>query len=123
MEKAMMAILCSDGQLKINDIVKECVSQKWIPLLTYRYKDESEIYLPIFSIQDTAKDFIKRNLPKEWLKACIYLSVDDIEKINSLKWRVEHFSFPRKIVQNPNIILGFEIFEFQEEPNFLCSKF
>jgi len=119
----MMAILCTDGQLEVNDVIKECVSQKWIPILTYRYKNSEEIYVPIFSIQDTAKDFIKRNLPKKWLKACICLSDNEIETIKSFNWNLEHFSFPRKIAENPAIVLGFEIIEFQQQPDFLCNRF
>lgn len=118
----MMAILCSDGQMALQDVIKECVHQKWIPLLTFRYKDKEEIYLPIFSIQDTAKDFIKRNLPKKWIKACIELSNHEINTINSLNLRMEHFSFPRKISENPSIIMGFEIIDFQHEPDFFCSR-
>lgn len=118
----MMAILCTDGQLGINDVIKECISQKWIPILTYKHKESTEIYVPIFSIQETAKDFIKRNLPKKWLKACIHLSDAEIQTINRLNWKLEHFSFPRKIAENPMIKLGFEIIDFQEEPSFLCSR-
>lgn len=119
----MMAILCSDGQLALNDIIKECITQKWVPLLTYQDKKTENIYVPIFSIQDTAKNFIKRNLPKNWIKACICLSDQEIKTINSLNYKIEHFSFPRKINENPDIRMGFQIIEFDQQPDFICSRF
>ena len=70
----MMAILCTDGQLKLREVERECVNQKWIPLLTFKLEKDESIYLPIFSIEDTAKSFIKRNLPRSWTHAGIYLS-------------------------------------------------
>lgn len=114
----MMAILCSDGQINLSEIHKECITQKWIPLLVYRHINQDTVYLPVFSIEDTARNFIKRNLPKKWLHAGIWLSDGDLEKIESSGWHLEHFSFPRKICDNTSIKLGFEIHEFATEPDF-----
>jgi hypothetical protein len=114
----MMAVLCTDGQLSLSDVHKECGKQKWIPLLVYRIINEDSIYLPVFSIEETARSFIKRNLPKKWVHAGIWLSVTDLEKIKSSGWNIEHFSFPRKICEKTDIKLGFEIHEFMTEPDF-----
>ena len=118
-----MAILCSDGQLNINDVTQECITQKWVPLLVYKNHDDGLIYLPVFSIIDTAKDFIKRNLPKSWLKASIFLSDEDMISVKNKGWKIEHFSFPRKINSSKTITLGFEIHEFVEQPDFTTSPF
>ena len=121
--KAMMAILCSDGQLNINDVTRECITQKWVPLLVYKDNDDGSIFLPVFSLIDTAKDFIKRNLPKNWIKASVILSNEDICAAKDRGWNIEHFSFPRKINGSQKITLGFEIHEFVEQPDFLTSRF
>ena len=113
----MMAILCSDGQMSISDVQDECIRQKLIPLLTYRKVNDDIIYLPVFTIEDTARNFIKRNLPKKWTHAGIWLADKDLEKIQHNGWKLEHFSFPRKICSDPSIQLGFDIHEFTAEPD------
>mgnify|MGYP003342881874 CR=1 FL=1 len=118
----MMAVLCTDGQLNFNDLTSECIKGKWIPLLVFRQKKDDYIYLPVFSIEDTAKDFIKRNLPKKWTHAGINLSDNDLKSITVRGWKLEHFSFPRKISGIPDIQLGFEIHEFELEPDYTVGK-
>ena len=66
---------------------------------------------------DTARNFIKRNLPKKWTHAGIWLADKDLEKIQHNGWKLEHFSFPRKICSDPSIQLGFDIHEFTSEPD------
>ena len=117
-----MAILCSDGQMSISDVQDECIRQKWIPLLTYRKVNDDIIYLPVFTIEDTARNFIKRNLPKKWTHAGINLSDNDLKSITVRGWKLEHFSFPRKISGIPDIQLGFEIHEFELEPDYTVGK-
>ena len=119
----MMAILCTDGQLNYRSLQDECVKGSWIPLLVYQKINENHIYLPVFSIEDTAKDFIKRNLPKQWTHAGINLSNKDIEIICNKGWKIEHYRFPRKLAGLSDIKLGFEIHEFHEQPDYLVSKF
>lgn len=118
----MMAILCTDGQLKLREVERECVNQKWIPLLTFKLEKDESIYLPVFSIEDTAKSFIKRNLPRSWTHAGIYLSDHDFLVIEQKGWKLEHFSFPRKISDLPDVQLSFEIHEFADKPDYKVGR-
>jgi hypothetical protein len=116
----MISIICTDGQLGLTEIQKECVKGKWIPLLVL--KQNNNLILPIFNLVEIARKFIKRNLPKEWNHGCVFLCEDDIVAIKKRDWKIEIFDFPRKVNENPEIELGFEIHEFEEEPDFKCTK-
>jgi hypothetical protein len=117
----MMAILCSDGQINLQELMKECVPGKWIPLLILKRQNKPPI-LPIFNLTEVAKTFIKRNLPKNWSHGAICLCEDDIEKIKSKGWEMEIFNFPRKVTDLQDMSLDFEIHEFSEVPDFLTSR-
>lgn len=118
----MMAVLCTDGQLSLSELHRECITGKWIPLLIYKKRFTDCIYLPVFAHECTAKDFIKRNLPKKWTHAGIILADSDIDVIQKKGWSLQHFDFPRRIASLPDIQLGFEIHEFTEVPDFKTSK-
>lgn len=113
----MISIICTDGQLGVNEIKKECIAGKWIPLLVLRKGED--VILPVFNLIDIAKNFTKRNLPKEWKHGCVYLCKDDIAAIIKKGWKIEPFNFPKKINENIEIEMGFEIYEFFEEPDFI----
>lgn len=117
----MIAIICTDGQLDINNIEKECVAQKWIPLTVLKRKYDKKILLPVFNLTDIAFKFIVRNLPKNWKHGCVYLSDSDIEKILKKGWQIEPFDFPRKVNEHPDFDMTFEIHEFEVEPDFFCN--
>ena len=119
MEAQMIAVICTDGQMKIDEIEKECVTGKWIPLLIY--KTNNKKILPVFNLEDVARSFVKRNLPKNWAHGCVFLADSDIEKILKNDWEIQPFDFPRKLNENPEIQFDFEIHEFQEEPDFKCT--
>ena len=119
MEGFMIAIINTDGQMKISEIQKECISGKWIPLLIYKINNKKVI--PVFNLTDIARNFIKRNLPKSWTHGCVFLADTDIEKIIKTGLEIQPFEFPRKINENPDIKFDFEIHEFLEEPDFTCA--
>lgn len=108
--------------MSLNDISKECVKQKWVPLLVYRRKGSEQPILPIFALLDTARAFSKRNLPKDWLKGTVSLTDVDIEEIKSRGWVMESFDYPRKMKDLPDIEFGLEIHEFAEEPLFKTGR-
>lgn len=115
----MIAIINTDGQIKINEIQKECIAGKWIPLLILN-KNNKKI-LPVFNLPDIARNFIKRNLPKNWTHGCVFLSDSDIEKILKNGWEIQPFDFPRKLNESPEVEFDFEIHEFVEQPDFKCT--
>ena len=118
----MFALLYTDGQLRLRDIMKECVQEKWIPLFVYRESDSDNPILPVFNDQNIAKSFMKRNLPKDWSHGTIMLSEDDLNSIKEKGWTLQVFDFPRKIKDCVNILMGLEIFELQEEPDLVTSR-
>jgi len=112
----MIAIICTDGQLSHKDIQRECIKQKWIPLLTL--KSQEKTILPVFNLADIAYKFVVRNLPKEWKHGCVHLTNDDIATIIKKNWTIQPMDFPRKIKDNPEFEMSFEIHEFTEEPDY-----
>jgi hypothetical protein len=117
----MIAIICTDGQMGIDDLQKECVSGKWIPLLVLRDRKTKEIHLPVFNLEDVVRKFVGRNLPKNWKHGCVYLADDDIATIIENGWQFMPMDFPRKVNEHPDYELSFEIHEFSEEPEFKVS--
>lgn len=115
----MISIICTDGQMNIGEIEKECVKGKWIPLLVL--KEENKTILPVFNLQDVARKFVQRNLPKSWNHGCVLLSDSDIEVILKKGWIIEGFNFPRRLCDHPSMSMTFEIHEFAEQPDFYCS--
>jgi hypothetical protein len=118
----MFAIICTDGQITLSQLRSECVKGKWVPLLIYRNKETKLPILPIFNSLDIARQFSKRNLPKEWLKGCVSLTDVDMVAIDNRGLSTEIFDFPRKMTDLPDIEFDLEIHEFAEEPNFRAGK-
>ena len=78
----MIAIIYTDGVIKCDDLKNECQQQKWIPITVYRDKNDN-ITVICFEDVKIAKQFAKRNFPKEWIKGAISLTDDDIESIKN----------------------------------------
>ena len=117
----MIAVICTDGQLQVNNIQFECVKQKWIPILILKEKVSNDIVVPIFTLEDTCYQFIIRNLPKQWKKGCIHLSQDDYDRMKEKNWKFLLLDFPRKFVDHPNYEMGFEVHDFSDEPDFVAK--
>ena len=118
---AVIAIICTDGQMGIDDLHNECVSGKWIPLLVLRDRKTKEVHLPVFNLQDIAYRFVVRNLPKNWKHGCVHLADDDIVTVIKRGWQFMPMDFPRKVNEHPDYEISFEIHEFSEEPEFKVS--
>jgi hypothetical protein len=119
----MIAVICTDGQLNVSQMHKECVGGKWIPLLVLKERSTGTIHLPIFNIDDICKKFVARNLPKEWSKGCVHLTQEDANLIENKGWKYMLFDFPRKINEHPDYEMTFEIHEFDEQPDFMMSNY
>lgn len=117
----MIAILCTDGQMHLNEIRKECQAEKWVPLFSYTENDDPTPIIPIFSNQNILKSFIKRNLPKEWLRGGVDLCDEDLEKMKARGWRLREMTFPNKLKGLKNIKFGLEILELDEKPDLHVS--
>ncbi len=68
------------------DIRKECTT--WIPLLSYNNK------VLLFTLESTAKSFVKRNIPKDQVRGCILLTDADLATIKEY----EILDFPKNFV-------------------------
>jgi hypothetical protein len=115
----MICVVYTDGLLKVREIAKECKKQKWIPICVYREKSAVNKVptVIIFHNQSIAKQFAKRNLPKEWPLATIQMHQNDLAFIKSKGWNFEVFSFPRLMTTHPLYEISFEIIELADEPD------
>ena len=118
----MIAILCTDGQMKLEEVRNECQPGKWVPLFIYTVAGESFPTIPLFHDEKTAKAFIKRNLPKDWLHGGVALTERDIQWMKDKGWQIREMSYPNRMTDLKNIKFGFEILEFGEEPEFRISR-
>lgn len=117
----MLAIICTDGQMQIADIRKECKSEKWIPIFVYKTSEETVI--PVFHDNFVAKSFIKRNLPNDWVRGAIILTDEDIAWIKDKGWKIREMTYPNKLTGLKDIQMTFEILELRSEPDFKTSRF
>lgn len=116
----MFAILCTDGQMSVNDVAKECVSGQWAPLLVYRHKGDQTPIIPMFEDAFTAHSFAKRNMKPPF--GAVRLSDEDLASIKVKGWITDLMQFPRKLKDRQDIELGLEIHEFYEQPDFRTSR-
>lgn len=118
----MYAVLCSDGLIDANAVLKECRVQKWAPIVAYRKNDTPDkAVIPVFDDPNTAQKFAKRNLPSEWLRGAVFLIPPNLEWIKNQGWEVERMTFP-KLVKDLPLTLGFEILEFIEQPEVFIHR-
>lgn len=119
----MYAILCTDGQIDYQAVVKECRPEKWIPIFAYYHAENPEKpVIPIFHTPDVARNFAKRNLPNEWQKGAVFVIPENITWMKEKGWEVLPMSFPRRMTGLKDIRIGFEIMEFISEPEIKVSR-
>jgi len=91
----MLCILCGQEHMSYHDMLKECQSENWLPVLVMRINDKT--ILPMFENERFAARFIKRNLPKKWTTGVIAITPQDAERMNEKGWEAIKFTFPRKV--------------------------
>lgn len=109
----VLAIIFTDGVLTHGEMQKECKSGKWIPILLY--KDGESKIVPIFTDEQICKNFIKRNLPKDWNHGAIILSENNIDFLENKGCKFRNMTYPNKI---PFEKMTFEILELETVPDF-----
>lgn len=117
-----IAILCTDGVLKLHEIKQECVGEAWVPVVSVQEKGKDNPTILLFGTQDTAYKFAKRNLDRKWLKGCVTLTEEDIRWIKGKGWDIMELSFPRKLNSHPDYTLGFEVIELNDKPDLFISR-
>jgi hypothetical protein len=88
---------------------EECSSGKWLPILVMR--TEEKIIVPIFDTALMAGQFVKRNLPQNWLCGVVDLQVKDAQLMDDRGWEAIKFTFPRKL--KDVVDFDVEILEFE----------
>lgn len=115
----MYAALYNDAQLDVQAIHNECGHDRWIPLMVYRPKDDPEGLPRLIVFEDLriVQRFVNRNITLEmvkkgWIRGSISLITDDIRLIKERGWILDVFKWPRQVIGNKDLIVGFEIHEF-----------
>ena len=91
----MLCILCGQGHMSYQDMLKECQSENWLPVLVMRMNGQT--ILPMFPNERLAAGFIRRNLPKEWTTGVIAITSEDADQMDEKGWKAIEFTFPRKV--------------------------
>jgi len=91
----LYAIVCTQGNMKLQDIRNECLAQKWVPLLVFHQDDKT--ILPLFESATVARRFSERNLPKKWLTGAVNLDLRDGEIIGKKDIQCVVYQFPQKL--------------------------
>ena len=115
----MFVILCTEGLMTLNEIETECVNKKWVPILVFRKNQNDTPCVPVFQNNEVAIKFVKKNLPKNWVNACVHLSSFDYEELISKKWIIKEMNYPHRIDFSEFFI---EIFELKDEPGFRVNR-
>lgn len=115
----MLVAMCTNGSLALNEVRDECRSNKWFPILTY-ILDGVQV-VPVFSDPKVARQFIKRNLPKDWLHGAIELS-DSEEVFLKSRYQVREMNYPNLMKDLPGIEWKEEVLELESEPDFRIGK-
>jgi len=117
----MIALVYSDGCISQSELKNECQAQQWIPLAVKRDL-HNNVWVLGFSDPNVAKQFARRNFPKNWIKGSIMLCDEDLQFIGKNNWKIEILSFPRLLNSHPEYKLGFEILEFHNKPDLIYTK-
>ena len=112
----MIAILCTDGVIRVPDICNECQPNKWVPVLVYRRQGDPTPTVLVCDTEDMAKRFSKRNIQKGWLLGAVYLGDEGLAYIKEKGWKIETIDWPRKMTSLPGIELGYEVVDFATNP-------
>lgn len=102
------------GHMSVQQIQYELKADKVCPLLVYEF--EGETIIPLFVSKKVCHDFLKRNLPREWISGAVDLTPEDLEVLceqDHLKAR--KFEWPRKI--KDLVIFNVHIHEFVDVPD------
>lgn len=118
-EEFMWAVLCTDGQMGLNEVRNECISGKWVPIFVFRIDPKDKPIVPLFKSGAITKQFAKRNLPKNWMRGGVELTDREIEWMKEHGWEIKEMDFPHKM---DKYICGFEILEFEDSPGFRTSR-
>lgn len=109
----MIAIVCTQGQMRYKDIVGECREQQWVPIVVYRQPGKPPTVLSVPS-DAVARQFVRRNFPKQWLCGSVKLTEEDVAQIQRNGWLIEEMHFPRKMT---NYELDVEVLQLAAKPD------
>lgn len=106
--------------MKYHEVKEECSSGRWAPIFCYR--ENSKTVIPIFSDENIAIAFVRRNLPKDWVKGAVVLTNRDLDWMVEKGWQIKEMIYPNKLKDIKNIKFDLEILEFEETPDFFVKR-
>lgn len=89
------------GEMGVKDVIAECHTQGWMPLLVFRPHDKNQpTLIPALKTREHAMQFGRRNLPKDQLFGAAILTPDDVANIQKAwvlerGWQIEVMDHPR----------------------------
>ena len=98
--------------MSYHEMVKEFQQDNIAPVLAL-VKDTKTTIL-MFSNAKVAKQFARRNLPKDWINGNLLVHEDDFETIKKAGWETYRFTFPRRL-RDTEGTLTVEIMEFTRD--------
>lgn len=114
----VFGIVYTHGDMNAHEVYKECKPGKWVPILAMRIEDKT--FIPCFPSPHTAKQFVKRNLPRGTTIGVMNFLKQDVEFMEGKGWEVYLYSFPRKL---KNLVeFNVEILETEVERDFSTSQ-
>ena len=115
-DRNIYCIVCTQGEMSYQDVLRECKSQKWVPILVMRLEEGPPI-IPCFESTEVARNFARRNLPKSWLRGVVNLTMRDTQWIDKKGWRIVLYDFPKKL--KDVVPFDIEVLEYDEEPKII----
>jgi hypothetical protein len=118
-EEKHFAVLCSDGAIKIEDIVGQLRDEQWVPLAVTKPRGVENAIptLLLFNNVEVAHKFAQRNFPKDWMISVVQLVEADHEWINKRGWKIEHITYPRIMNSHADYELTYAVLEFASKPD------
>lgn len=83
------------GEMSFYEMSREFPKERVCPVVVLDDGEKKTVLL--FFNQKIAKDFARRNLPKEWLKGVLQADEEDLAMVKSKGWDTMKFLFPRRI--------------------------
>lgn len=111
----MYAILSSQGEMTLREVVKECHDDKFAPIVVI--KNGENTVIPLFNSDSVLRRFVERNLPKDWIFGSVSLTIRDLHWMEAKSWKFHVFEHPRKLKDIADFDVG--ILEYEEAPSVL----
>jgi hypothetical protein len=114
------AVVCTQGEMGLQEIRAECKPERWVPILVMRCEGKTKV--PTFTNPDVAKQFVRRNLPERWRKGSgvVNVTAEYARIFKSKGWEVLTYDFPRKMVDI--VEFDIEVVEYTDDVDVVTRR-